>query len=247
MHGFYFNISRKTDKMPGYACRFFSIFVAGICGCAVCGEKDFDKLIMEKPLATAYPACFYNFSDSEFRGEARIDGTGFHVRHNVRQNICLGGAFRGEGSPVDKKATSVFYEGVVEFNRLFLTANYEPVLSRSPLTRLSVGVYPGVVLPSIKLSGDFEDDLKLQGKKVRQSIQNAFDLCVEVKLMWNPTKKGSKERTLVLRPGFSVSLGYDFTTRSRVKSRMYDSTGTIESASKEVDLGGFYLIFGVEF
>lgn len=221
---------------------------AGICGCTLCREKDFDKFIAEKTIITISLMGFYNFSDDEFRGEARIDGLGFQVRHNVGENIYLGGSFRGEGSPVDKNTSSIFYEGVIEFNRLFFTADYEFVVNENPLTRLGFGIYPGFVFPSIRLlDEDFEDDLKLQGRKVKQSIENAFDLCVAVKLIWNPTKKGDKEHTVVLRPGFSVNFGYDFCTKSTAKSGMYDSIGTIESASKKIDLGGFYLMFGVEF
>lgn len=227
------------------------LLAAASCGCTLCPEKDFDKSVTQKTFYTFFPASFYDFSDSDFKGEARIDGIGFQARRSVRENIYLGASFRGEGCPVDKSTSSVFYDGVVEFNRLFLTADYELVISRNPLLRLGFGISPGFVFSSTLLDEDFEDDLTLKGQKVRQSLQNAFDLWIGAKIIWNPKTTVSdvsgNESVAVLKPGFSLNIGYDFTAKSRARSKIYDSVGTIESASKRLDLGGFFLSIGIDF
>jgi hypothetical protein len=219
-----------------------AILASAISGCALCPEQDFDRVVKEKTFVTFYPLGFYHFNEDEF-GSARIDEIGLRGRHHAWNSIYIGADYQGSGSPVDGGSSSIFYEGIVEIHRLLFTADYEFVIRRRPLARLGVGIYPGWVIPMVDTDSDLEDELKRQGRRVSQRIESAFDVRIGAKLIWNPVTR-SRE---VWRPGVTVHAGYELTSPARAHTRLYDGTGTIERASEAVDLGGFFLLFGIEF
>jgi hypothetical protein len=217
------------------------LLVMTISGCALCPEEDFDRVITEKTCITFYPLGLYEFNEDEL-GSSRFDEIGIRGRRHICNGLYVGADYQGTGSPLSGRPSSVFYEGILDIHRLLLTADYELVLSRAPLLRLGFGLYPGYVIPVVNTDEDLEEDLKKQGIRVSQRMEGAFDLRMGVKLIWNPVT----ERT-AWRPGYTLHAGYEYTGPMRARSRAYDSAGTIERSSEAVDLGGLFLLLGIEF